>query len=60
MMNVGGIVLQLLGGFFFYQVEFSVLSYRVSHLIMVVFMLPEPEKKEQVIVEKAAILECML
>ncbi len=58
MMNIGGIVLQLLGGFFSsirWNLAFLPHLIGLVTLIMVMFMLPEPEKKEQVIVEKATI-----
>lgn len=57
-MNLGGIVLQLLGGYlcsFKWSYAFLAHLLGIISLVMVMFMLPEPEKKEHQAQEKISI-----
>ena len=58
MMNIGGIVLQLLGGFFSsirWNLAFLPHLIGLITLVMVTFMLPEPEKREEIIAKKVTL-----
>jgi MFS family permease len=57
-MNLGGIILQLLGGYlcsFKWSYAFLAHLLGIISLVMVMFMLPEPEKKAEAVAEKISI-----